>query len=408
MYFIPNGLSGAPCSVMDPQNGNLYRILPNGQTYKPFNGFMNRLVCDDINGGCYPEPFDIFDISINDTNFILAYRSYPGNIISTNCHDGLAHTYSSYTGGTTYDTIDFFTGKFVQGFDIGDANDSLIFISYLSDINIRKSTNRGLSFELTNGLFAQPNGLVRISPQHDWTVFVSTASGMYRTLDRNIFNPMGTPSFTSMAFDSSTHCYGASSSGLFKSDDRGLTWTQISSISGINVVEINPDNPSIIYIGTDNGVYRSINAGVTFNQQGYNFPTSNKIIGISKDPGSGDTIFVCTDKAVYKVYDLATGENEIATTIPVQYRLYQNYPNPFNPSTNISFDLPEKSDVSLIIYDGMGRTVTELVNATFISGQYTFSWDAGDLSSGVYFAKLQTKGVSGKVYTNSRKMLLIK
>lgn len=98
----------------------------------------------------------------------------------------------------------------------------------------------------------------------------------------------------------------------------------------------------------------------------------------------------------------------VTNSTPVQYRLYQNYPNPFNPSTNISFDLPEKSDVSLIIYDGMGRTVTELVNATFITGQYTYSWDAGNLSSGVYFAKLQTEGVSGKVYTDSRKMLLIK
>ena len=89
--------------------------------------------------------------------------------------------------------------------------------------------------------------------------------------------------------------------------------------------------------------------------------------------------------------DHGNGENEL----PAAYRLYRNYPNPFNPITNIQFDLPEKKNISLMIYDILGHPVRELLNSVLPAGTYTYTWDGTDqhghsVSSGVYFYVLQT------------------
>ncbi len=89
--------------------------------------------------------------------------------------------------------------------------------------------------------------------------------------------------------------------------------------------------------------------------------------------------------------------------IPTEYILYQNYPNPFNPTTTINYDLPNTSDVSLIIYDILGRKVKELVNTKQQVGRYEVQFDASNLSSGVYIYQLITEK-----YINSKKMILLK
>ena len=354
--------------------------------------------------GCYPEPWDIIRVSKQDSDFVIGYMKIDANLNTVNCLNPQYMTKLSTTGGLT--TQSLFPNQEVKGFDIDPNNDNNIYFGIIQ--YLYKSTNRGANFNIISGI-QFVNGFIRVNPQNSSSIFAEGTTSMYVSTNAGAtFTQLSVPPFNDMAFDSGNNVYGVSSSGVFKSTNKGVTWSQVSSIANVNAVEINPDNPNIIYVGANSGIYRSINGGMTFNQQGYLFPISSKIIGISKDPGTGDTLYASTDKAIYKIFDLATGLSGVTNSTPVQYRLYQNYPNPFNPSTNISFDLPEKSDVSLIIYDGMGRTVTELVNATFITGQYTYSWDAGNLSSGVYFAKLQTEGVSGKVYTDSRKMLLIK
>lgn len=80
-----------------------------------------------------------------------------------------------------------------------------------------------------------------------------------------------------------------------------------------------------------------------------------------------------------------------------------NYPNPFNPTTNIKFTLPERSQVSLIVYDMLGREVATLVNETLPAGEQTVPFDASRLANGVYLYKLR----SGSQEI-TRKMTLIK
>jgi len=85
------------------------------------------------------------------------------------------------------------------------------------------------------------------------------------------------------------------------------------------------------------------------------------------------------------------------------YRLEQNYPNPFNPTTNITYVLPKTENVSLKVYDVLGREVATLVNEVKPAGAYTVPFNASNLASGVYFYKLQAGS-----FVQTKKMMLVK
>jgi hypothetical protein len=89
--------------------------------------------------------------------------------------------------------------------------------------------------------------------------------------------------------------------------------------------------------------------------------------------------------------------------VPTEYALYQNYPNPFNPSTTIEFDIPERTNVKLVVYDILGREVETLIDKELEPGKYKLNFNATDLPSGVYFYTLRTPK-----FTRTNKMLLIK
>ncbi|HLE55901.1 MAG TPA: T9SS type A sorting domain-containing protein, partial [Rhodothermia bacterium] len=95
--------------------------------------------------------------------------------------------------------------------------------------------------------------------------------------------------------------------------------------------------------------------------------------------------------------------NESETELPAEFALHGNYPNPFNPSTNISFSLPQRSDVTVRIYDLNGRLVETLVQSDFDAGTHSVRWDASSVASGTYLYRL----VAGD-YVASRKMLLVR
>ena len=102
---------------------------------------------------------------------------------------------------------------------------------------------------------------------------------------------------------------------------------------------------------------------------------------------------------------LNTGEplesslSNIPDIIPEDLILYRAYPNPFNPTTTISYQLPSASLVNLSVYDISGRLVIELVNAWRDVGHYEITFDASDLTSGIYIYRLQAGDfiVSGKM-----------
>ncbi|OGU35227.1 MAG: hypothetical protein A2068_14825 [Ignavibacteria bacterium GWB2_35_6b] len=100
--------------------------------------------------------------------------------------------------------------------------------------------------------------------------------------------------------------------------------------------------------------------------------------------------------------NLITGINSSKTN-PVQFKLFQNYPNPFNPNTVISYNVPMLSDVTLKIYDVLGREISMLVNEEKKVGSYEVNFDGSNLTSGIYFYKLTV----GK-FSETNKMMLLK
>lgn len=107
-----------------------------------------------------------------------------------------------------------------------------------------------------------------------------------------------------------------------------------------------------------------------------------------------------------KRYSLAGGTIKvemISSIVPDEYILSQNYPNPFNPATEISYELPAVNNVRLTIYNILGKEMSELVNERQNPGKYRVSFNASNLSSGVYFYTLTTDN-----FTETKRMLLLK
>lgn len=104
------------------------------------------------------------------------------------------------------------------------------------------------------------------------------------------------------------------------------------------------------------------------------------------------------------VVEKTTGvSSELEPSLPTEFIVHQNHPNPFNPSTIISYQLPESSEISLKVFDMLGREVAQLVDGRQQAGAHSVTFNAANLSSGMYIYRLQ--------YGNQvqvRRMLLIK
>ena len=95
--------------------------------------------------------------------------------------------------------------------------------------------------------------------------------------------------------------------------------------------------------------------------------------------------------------------NQISELVPSSYSLQQNYPNPFNNTSNLKFQIVNTGDVKLVVYDIMGREVQTLVNEQLTPGTYETSFDGSQLTSGVYFYRLNAGD-----FVETKKMLLLK
>ena len=105
------------------------------------------------------------------------------------------------------------------------------------------------------------------------------------------------------------------------------------------------------------------------------------------------------------IYDLTKNSTAIepAHSVPKEFRLEQNYPNPFNPSTTISFTLAKASNVKLNIYNLLGQNVSSLIDRNMNAGLQSVAFDAKELSSGMYFYRLEAGS-----FISVKKMLLLK
>lgn len=121
-------------------------------------------------------------------------------------------------------------------------------------------------------------------------------------------------------------------------------------------------------------------------------------------PGTLLTLYIITSTV-----NNVKAENEL----PTSFGLQQNYPNPFNPTTNLKFSIPEKSNVEISVFDMLGRKISTLVSENLAANVYSVEWNGRNdngtsLASGVYNIRMVAVSELGKIFTDVRKVVLMK
>ena len=201
----------------------------------------------------------------------------------------------------------------------------------------------------------------------------------------------------------------ASYGGVYVSSNGGGSWSAADS----GIASIVPDfyysttalaaAGSNVFAGTyGGGLYLSTNQGALWTKvmEGMTNETDIADLYVYKD-----TIYAATPTNVYKrpLSEMVTAVQQKGPNVPATFSLLQNYPNPFNPTTVISYQLPVTGQVTLEVYDMLGREIATLVNDRENAGSYSVKFDGSKLASGVYFYRIVADN-----YVATRKMALLK
>jgi aminopeptidase N len=170
--------------------------------------------------------------------------------------------------------------------------------------------------------------------------------------------------------------------------------TQAPSMSSVTPLFKTSLEFKLIYAGGDTTV-RVSQSTLT---DTFRIATSRVIDSIVVDPNGW---LLCKVKSV--TYYVLVSDDVQQAPLPDEFALRQNYPNPFNPATMISYQLPVTSLVRLVVYDMLGRQVSVLVNDKRDAGVHEVKFDGSEVSSGVYFYRLQAGD-----FVQSKRLMLVK
>lgn len=209
--------------------------------------------------------------------------------------------------------------------------------------------------------------------------------------------------FTDIAYNNSYVTISGNGSVVLKSMDYGVSWTQMnfsSTLINITAIALSSTGYASIAVSQNGNIYQSTNDCLDWTQIS-NGTTNwlNSIITLSN--GSG--WIVGDDGVILFNQQIPISIEIINTQTPNEYKLTQNYPNPFNPTTNIEYSIPTSGIVTITVHNILGQEVANLVNEFQQAGTYRITWNGSNLSSGIYFYRIQTEQ-----YIESRKMLLLK
>jgi hypothetical protein len=118
-----------------------------------------------------------------------------------------------------------------------------------------------------------------------------------------------------------------------------------------------------------------------------------------------DSLNSCSAKCHYEgnLIGASVTGIKLDTELPTAFELSQNYPNPFNPTTQIRYSIPKTSQVSLVVYDGLGKEIKTLFSGEQQAGNYQETFSGENLSSGIYFATIRSEG-----FLKTVKLILLK
>ena len=320
-------------------------------------------------------------------------------------------------GGTTWAQVFTQVGGFVDDIRMKDATTGFM---YGDPVGTRwslwKTTNAGTTWD-SAGLY-----LPQAAAEAGWNnaMFIDGNAIWFGTNNTKVYKSINfgaTGSWVSGATTGSANSYSVAfnnakgfsgTSAAVVSTDAGLTYTATTFLGAGNIYAINAvkntnkfwfERANIVYASTDNGTTWAAQytgtAGVTYQAMS---------IVLSGSTLRGWTLSNTGEIIMFDQQNVVTGVNPVYTaTTPNNYNLSQNYPNPFNPTTRINFALPKSGLVTLKVYNILGKEVATLVNEVKNIGTYSVDFNASNLSSGIYFYKLEVNG-----YSEVKKMSLIK
>ena len=191
--------------------------------------------------------------------------------------------------------------------------------------------------------------------------------------------------------------------------DLGATFTQGDVIPGYVLRIPNGDRASVMSAGKyDNGVwtveFKKPYAGSDYDFEvvpGSSVEFAHEIFDNEGCTESGHGAF---DPTVYTLdFSLILDVEPINSNIPEDFALNQNYPNPFNPTTQIQYSIPSEAFVTLKVYDLLGNIIATLIREEHSAGNYSVTFNADNVPSGVYFYQLEAGD-----FLTTKKMLLLK
>ncbi len=202
---------------------------------------------------------------------------------------------------------------------------------------------------------------------------------------------------------------------MFKTSNNGLNWIQIilpDRKARLRCVAMCPINNEVIYaageyanditFGTCGFILRSTNGGVNWTEYQYG-GNDTYLMGMYLTSTDCFIAGGTSSSSVLIKSAVPIGITPGSTEIPQDFTLSQNYPNPFNPTTNINFAVKEAGVVKMYIFNSIGQEVAVLVNEHLAAGTYTVDFNAGSLTSGIYFYRMVAKN-----FTETKKMVLVK
>lgn len=290
------------------------------------------------------------------------------------------------------------------------ASDSEVFASTTNG-KIFLTTDEGQSWNLvTNGMYSELF--------LDGNNLYAAGIGLKLSTDNGInWNLINSDAGFSVFAEDSLVFFGTQDGKIYRSGNYGQNWITVLNKPSAYVYSLFKYN-NLVFAGTDSGLFIS-------NDYGFSFEYKNENLGRTRVADmmyyNGDIYLANSNYAevpvsVWKrpVSEL-TSVNENISTIAEKIELLQNFPNPFNNSTRIFFKVPEsfvssgkENLVILKVFDITGNEVAELFKGSPSSANNSLDFDASSLSSGVYFLRLTAVDKNDKMFTDSKKMLLLK
>lgn len=259
------------------------------------------------------------------------------------------------------------------------------------DSSLGAFVNFGNILKLPSGLFAYGMNIAR-----------STDDGATWSLADN-----GIPDFFTLngiaAVGSTLFTGGGYPPANYKSTDNGDNWTAVTVLPSFSVAtQFLGSGADLFACGENNGIFLSTNLGSSWTKISTGLPTPNYRYTLALHDGmmyagtSGNSVWK-------RPLSDVTAVEPVDDRVPSRYALLQNYPNPFNPSTEIRFDVAEPGRVRVEVFDVLGRLTAVLADGRLAPGSYALDWDASDVPTGIYYARMTAGSYSATV-----KMLLVK